>query len=111
MHMHSSGTHTEGLQVGGVETLWVRNCHFYDNHVFDMLLRCWSPAPIRNVVIENCILERTGAIDGVSYYSLLVAGEDPNNPTDVVIRNNRIGMPISVHPGAVRVTLSNNTPI
>lgn len=113
MHQGTANDHTEGLQVGGVEVLWVKNCRFYDNHVMDMMLRCWSPSTIRWVVIENCVLERTGTVGGgEAFYSLLIAGSsDSTKPTDVLVRNNRIGMPISVDPTAVRVTLQNNTAI
>lgn len=109
MHQGTIDDHTEGLQVGGVDTLIIRNCLFDDNHVFNLFVRCWSPATIRYVLIEDNELKPTSFVNGGSgTYSMRVAGDgDSTKPSDVVIRRNRYpkGQPISVDATAVRVAL------
>lgn len=110
MHQNVITDHTEGLQVGGVDTLIIRNCRFEDNHVMDVMLRCWVPEPIRYVLIEDNFLGVVrDASGGQSNYSVLVAGVDSVNPSDVVIRRNVHESEMSVHPNAQRIQVYDNT--
>lgn len=97
MHQGTVQDHTEGLQIGGVDVLWIKNCRFYDNHVFDMLISSWTPAPIRNVLIENCTFDVTRDANGKEgFYSILISGNSPGS--NGIIRNCRVAQPITVDP-------------
>lgn len=114
MHQFTTNDHTEGLLVASCDVLWIKGVHFYDNHVFNILLKSWGPV-VRFVVVEDCVFGRVKDADGRDgFYTVMVFGDAANanpNPADVLLRNNLIAQPFSVHPAAVRATQSNNLPI
>ena len=102
-HQAAITDHTEGLQIGGVEQMIIRNCTFENNHVFDIMVRTWQYTgnSIRYLLIEDNFLGLVRDISGgPSYYSLGIMGADPVNPTDVLIRRNRHESSISIPPNA-----------
>jgi hypothetical protein len=105
MHQATQNDHTEGLQMGAVDTLWIKDCTFGGvsaadkNHVFDLFFNCWDTI-CGYVLVENTLLYQTSTLDGSSFYTVLIgSGVDASPITGPgIIRNCQIGQPISVDP-------------
>jgi hypothetical protein len=101
--------HIECLQIGAGVNVTIRNSTFRNCSVHDIFVRSWggtngSVHPLRNVVIENNVLEETR----VGYYAIQFKGDlNPAGCAGNVIRGNRLGQ--GVHTAACGVTVTGNT--